>query len=819
MDIRTFFNAEFSRLQTANKQVFTELEKTNKIVDSQIDEFEKLNLILRGVLGRKKETSKKETSKKESTKLKSIQTKLVKSITNLVHSSKPKKEIVTEDKKTSSIKIASTKLLFPHLTIQNASFKNINLPENVKKQTSHQSSQDFYRTDDVSNMFEEKIAILKRIDRNLSNSPNFETKDVKEDKSGGGFFGNIKGIIGSFLGGGAIASLLKKLKLPGIGKLGGIAKIVKGVGKVGTKALPIVGAVYSIYDMVKSIKTGISHYKKFNDAGDKLGAQSAISSTLMNVFGNTINVVGSFLPGPLGIALFALGTSMTMVSDSMRETKGRTSGYVGEAREKVAKTEHLIDTEKQKGTLVQLRPNFKDYKNIYWEYNTGNEWKPIVDSSTGKYLSAMGNKNPIIRSTDPKLPGIQTYKLNTKHGIREIVMDNGRLFMVVPNVGKVNISTRRSGGPVVKNKTYVVGEHQAETYVPNSKNNRKKEQKIKDAKAELKKQGRREESLIDNRFKSFLADIKEIRSIFSVSSGVDRRGSNSAPSDNTFNTAGTIAPGKEYKTANILSSIQKTEIGARYSSVKNHLLEASQKTGIPLETLVKFAHVESSFQTGVKAKTSSATGLFQFTGRTWRGQLKKYGEQFGLTDKAERTDPQANAIMGATYIKDNMDTLKRRGLSITEPHIYLLHFLGPGGGPKLIKTALSSPDTIAADILPESAASNPDVFYSNGIAKTVSDIYQWASKKMNVDVSYMNSYSVGAWNVDKDQDAFVHKGEIIMPEYYANKIRAEAKSGNIKTTTPEIIEEYDIYSDSNFWINTFMPALANVVKMEFGGDE
>jgi hypothetical protein len=89
---------------------------------------------------------------------------------------------------------------------------------------------------------------------------------------------------------------------------------------------------------------------------------------------------------------------------------------------------------------------------------------------------------------------------------------------------------------------------------------------------------------------------------------------------------------------------------------------------------------------------------------------------------------------------------------------------------------------------------------------------------MIVDTSYINSFDIGSWKIDRDQEAFVHQGEMIVPEYHANKIRAAAKSGRMEITQPEIKEEYDIYSDANFWINTFMPALANVVKMEFGGE-
>ena len=161
-------------------------------------------------------------------------------------------------------------------------------------------------------------------------------KEDGEKSESGGFFGNIKGIIGTLLGGGLFAGIMKKLLPFGLGKAGRLGRmgqvltgkaaqklgtVGKAAGKLGGKALPIVGAVFSIYDMVKAIKTGFSDYKKYKSEGDSLAAEGAISSTLMNVFGNTINVVGSFLPGPLGIALFALGTSMTMVSDSMRDAK------------------------------------------------------------------------------------------------------------------------------------------------------------------------------------------------------------------------------------------------------------------------------------------------------------------------------------------------------------------------------------------------------------------------------------------------------------------------------------------------------------------
>ena len=50
-----------------------------------------------------------------------------------------------------------------------------------------------------------------------------------------------------------------------------------------------------------------------------------------------------------------------------------------------------------------------------------------------------------------------------------------------------------------------------------------------------------------------------------------------------------------------------------YDAIKN----AAAKTGVNFTYLMEKAAVESSFNPDAKAKTSSATGLFQFIEQTW----------------------------------------------------------------------------------------------------------------------------------------------------------------------------------------------------------
>lgn len=846
MDIRTFFNTEYSKLQIVNNNVSKELNKTIDLIDSHIDEFEKITTILKGYSNKK--SPKTETASKLVKNTKNLQKKLTTSVSKLLELKKQPVTAVPKKEISKSSQIVS-KFSVSNMTIENATFKSVNFLNASKKVSKGSQSQaDYYRTDDTNSLYTEKIKLLKSINSNLSNSPNFNLGEAKEEKDSGPFLGNIGGIIAALLGGGisgmlagGLKGLLKKALPFGLGKAGRLGRLatvakgrmgqklgsaagglLKGASKVGMKALPIIGAVMSTMDLIRAIKSGYSDYKKYSAEGDKLGAQSAISSTLMYSFGNIINIVGSFLPGPLGLAVFGLGSVMNLIADEMRQTKGKTEGYVGDAREKVAKTEQLIEKEKQAGSFVELRQNIKDYKNIYWEYNDGNEWKPVVDKSTGKNLSGMRDHNPIIASTDPTKPGIQTYKITTKTGIREIVMEGGNLFMNVPNVGKVPISTRRAGGPVVRNKTYVVGEHRAETFVPNKQKNIKLEKQIEKDRVELKKQSDKRKREIDRQFEGFFDDIKTIKSFFVSSQSVARDVSSTQTGTLTSNEISKLPMGSTdigiMKTASSGSTKVSKTFGERYSKVKSALSNASTQTGIPLDTLVKFAHVESGFRTEVKAGTSSAKGLFQFVGGTWKEMIAKYSKQYNIDPKTDVSDPSANAIMGAVYLKTNMDRLKKNNLPVSEQNLYLLHFLGPGGGVAFIKRVLKTPDALAATIFPKAARANESIFYNkDNTSKTLNAVYAWASEKMSVDTSYMNSYAVGSWQIKNDQEAFVHKGEMIVPEYYANRIRSEAKSGKITTQSNSYVEEYDIYSDSEFWINTFMPALANVVKLEYGG--
>ena len=96
------------------------------------------------------------------------------------------------------------------------------------------------------------------------------------------------------------------------------------------------------------------------------------------------------------------------------------------------------------------------------------------------------------------------------------------------------------------------------------------------------------------------------------------------------------------------------------------------------ETLNKIITIESGGDPKAKAKTSSATGLFQFIDDTWLDMIKRYRPDLTRgKSKAQilalRKDPTTSIEMGAHFTEENAATL---GAGYADGDLYLAHFLG-----------------------------------------------------------------------------------------------------------------------------------------------
>ena len=176
---------------------------------------------------------------------------------------------------------------------------------------------------------------------------------------------------------------------------------------------------------------------------------------------------------------------------------------------------------------------------------------------------------------------------------------------------------------------------------------------------------------------------------------------------------------------------------------------ASQKTGVDFDYLVNQAKTESSFKADAKAKTSSATGLYQFIDQTWLATVSKHGSKHGLADVASqikqdfqgrfyvaddavkkqilglRKDPEIASLMAAEFASDNGDYLQAQtGKEASATDLYMAHFLGAGGASKFITAMQETPYRPAAYLLPAAASANKNIFYnSDGSPKNFVEIY------------------------------------------------------------------------------------------------
>lgn len=186
------------------------------------------------------------------------------------------------------------------------------------------------------------------------------------------------------------------------------------------------------------------------------------------------------------------------------------------------------------------------------------------------------------------------------------------------------------------------------------------------------------------------------------------------------------------------------------------IAQASARTGVPFDYLLNQAQVESGLRPDAKAKTSSATGLYQFTSQTWLGTIKRHGAGHGLDWASQaiaqrddgtfavsdpalrhqildlRTHPETAAVMAAEFASDNGAYLESRmNGDPAAVDLYLAHFLGAKGAGDFLSAMQANPDQAAAPLFPAAAAANKSIFYgASGQARSLREIREGFSAKL-----------------------------------------------------------------------------------------
>jgi hypothetical protein len=186
---------------------------------------------------------------------------------------------------------------------------------------------------------------------------------------------------------------------------------------------------------------------------------------------------------------------------------------------------------------------------------------------------------------------------------------------------------------------------------------------------------------------------------------------------------------------------------------------ASAQSGVSFQYLLAKAAQESSFDSDARAKSSSATGLYQFTRGTWLDVVKRHAGELGLDSIAGRSvddllslrsDPEVSALAAAAYARDNAAELESKlGCAPDSADLYLAHFLGPRGAGAMLNAADNAPNIYAAHVNPAAAKANPSVFYApTGAPRTVSDVVDLIRSRFSAQMDKVSDVAASMANED-----------------------------------------------------------------------
>lgn len=182
------------------------------------------------------------------------------------------------------------------------------------------------------------------------------------------------------------------------------------------------------------------------------------------------------------------------------------------------------------------------------------------------------------------------------------------------------------------------------------------------------------------------------------------------------------------------------------AQARSAIHHAASRTDTDFTYLLAQARVESALDSSARARTSSASGLFQFVDQTWLETVHRHGGKHGLSWAANaietaggratirdpalraqvmqlRFDPVAASLMAGEHARDNAAFLSERfGRDPEHVELYLAHFLGPKGAATFIRAHHADPSQPAARLFADAAGANRAIFYDHGRARSLDEV-------------------------------------------------------------------------------------------------
>ena len=150
---------------------------------------------------------------------------------------------------------------------------------------------------------------------------------------------------------------------------------------------------------------------------------------------------------------------------------------------------------------------------------------------------------------------------------------------------------------------------------------------------------------------------------------------------------------------------------------------ASISSQIPDDYWPMLANIESGNRPYVQARSSSASGLYQFIKSTWIGEGGKWGPTLRPAFGGLRPSPEEQLQRAKTFTAKNAAYLKEHGIPINKASLYASHFFGRVTAANVIGADVNERADLIAG--PAATKANPTILRN----KKVGEFLSWLHRK------------------------------------------------------------------------------------------
>lgn len=147
---------------------------------------------------------------------------------------------------------------------------------------------------------------------------------------------------------------------------------------------------------------------------------------------------------------------------------------------------------------------------------------------------------------------------------------------------------------------------------------------------------------------------------------------------------------------------------------------------LPDGYLGMLSRIESGDRPYVRAKSSSASGLFQFIRATWQGEGGKWGPTARPAFGGLRPPIDEQYARARTFTLKNAAALVKAGIPVNRASLYAAHFLGAGTAVDALHPGVATSTRMDALVDPDAVRANPTIL---GQGRTLAQFLTWLHKK------------------------------------------------------------------------------------------